>query len=327
MVNNETNYAMDGMDINDWYSWQISLEESVELVNTKTGGIYPFTSRDIENMVTKIKLLLEDIIHPDCTVSMFLPLGESQFLPMLLYNTFVECGAMVFRYGTRNLERQIKLFDVTKTDIIIASPALWSCIKSFYQDIENLTWIAYIPLKRNEDNIENQIISRPDRFLIEHDTVPAFFIQNKNGLFSCPGYICDISEDLIKDSKGNVTKELIISTDDIEGFHLKNFKTGLDVEIQKDLLSKEEILFFIKDIVNDDKISLYSRILNLLQSYQISYSDGYLELDSLSIVELLVILEDEFSFTVEVDEINRSDFDTIDRLVSFVKKKLESQVK
>lgn len=317
-----SNYFNDRRIAEDWYSWRVALEDAGEIVHTRTGEIYPFTEGDIKNMIEKLKITLADVIYPGCTVSMFLSLEEG-FIPILLYHYLIEGGATVFRYGVRNLERQIQLFDVSKTDVIIAAPSLWRYIKSIHPEVENLTWIAYISLNRSSV-ISNDILPQADRIVIEHDMVPAFFIQRGDGLFSCPGYLCTGLETPSKDMDNRITQELLISTDDIEGFYFDRFKTGMAAEMIKDSLSNDSLL--IKGILQADQDTIYGSIKKLLQRHQISYENDSLELDSLGMVELLVLLEEEFSFTVEVDEIKRSDFETIDSLISFINKKLGARI-
>ncbi len=297
--------------------WQVPLEEVSEIIHTKSDELFPLTRGDIDFLTKELKAALQDIIFSGSTVSMFLSLGEG-FLSMLLYQGLIECGATVFRYGTRNLKRQLEFFDVTKTDFMIATPSLWRYIKNINLNVENIQWLAYFPLNQSSFKENQKLICKADRILMEHDKIPAYFIQDRNGLFRCPGYSCSIS----RNEEREETKELILSTKQITGFYLKDYPTGLNVEIQTDISEKEDYLFFIKDVISTNKISLKEKISNILKRNRITVVGQSLELDSLGMVELLVMLEEEFDFTVDVEEICYADFETIDKLVSFIKRKL-----
>jgi acyl carrier protein len=160
------------------------------------------------------------------------------------------------------------------------------------------------------------------RIVIEHSEIPMHLIQNKDGLFSCPGYEMQINGE-------NSEGELYVGTGLFEGFSVWNFPTGIIADRAAPACPGVEVKhsFSIVDINKSDTgfPPIRTRIMKVLKKYNkgSSMEGSILEFDSLGIVELLVLLEEEFSFRVKVDEINRSEFLSVDSIVDFVTRKVE----
>ena len=288
----------------------------------QSGKLFSLTDKDMDLMVSDMQNILSDWIVPGEKIGFFLPLTGSFLLPLLLYRTCVERGATVLRYGCSNLERQFELLDITEIDKIISTPTLWKHIKDILGETKEVPWLCcHMGTDVDCFSVES-LKDNTARIVIEHSEIPMYLIQNKDGLFSCPGYEMQINGE-------NSEGELYVGTGLFEGFSVWNFPTGIIVARAAPACPGVEVKhsFSIVDINKSDTgfPPIRTRIMKILKKYNkgSSMEGSFLEFDSLGIVELLVLLEEEFSFRVKVDEINRSEFLSVDSIVDFVTRKVE----
>lgn len=79
--------------------------------------------------------------------------------------------------------------------------------------------------------------------------------------------------------------------------------------------------------INDSVIAILKSLFNN-PGYELDSNSALLgaipEFDSMAVVSILTALEDQFSITVEDDEIDASIFETVGSLVTFVEGKLQA---
>jgi len=79
--------------------------------------------------------------------------------------------------------------------------------------------------------------------------------------------------------------------------------------------------------INDSVIAILKSLFNN-PDYELDSNSALLgaipEFDSMAVVSILTALEDQFSITVEDDEIDASIFETVGSLVAFVEGKLQA---
>ena len=303
---------------------KITLDKAAELVQSSKKSVFPLTDLDIESFTNIVASILSEKVSAGTTVGLFLPLVNMQLVPLVLYNACIRCGAKVMRFGVNNLERQIWLFERYKTDIVFSPRAIWQKLQSVWAMQSQVNWIPCL----NVQDIEQAVVCDNDlekkiSFVSHHD-IPMFFVGNGNGLYSCPGYKCEIlSED---GSLLNLGKRgrLVVTTRNIEGFSLERYPTNLTASIECETNNEQLLHISFNNKIEHDMELIRSKVTDLIKRYKESCitEEGKVSLDSVGIVELLVALEEKFSFAAGIDEINQTIFLSIDSISLYIANQL-----
>ncbi len=315
------------MKIEDECSMELytsNLPLASELVKMQSGKIFLLSSIDINYYVSALKDYLIEYIKPDSTVGLFLDMGTMEFLPMLIYRTCIEIGATVLRFGSTNLERQIWLLKKMNVEVICSSPSLWNIISKSIESNKKVSWINCMKFISKKIVKELSNINESVCTLIELHDIPAVLIEDKFKMFHCPGYIWNVNMDNIEYGSG----ELSVSTHFTQSLSLKNHYTGIPI-CSYNINEKDKgfKLYFDISLETSSIDFVVQRVRNILKKYQSDVFDlenikKPLVLGSLTKVELLVTLEEEFLFRVEVEQVSLEDFKTQESIINFVRKQI-----
>ena len=297
----------------------MKIQQADEIIKTLSGQTYPLTAADIEKFVAELSRNLAQCIKPNSVVGLFLPLGNLCLLPLLIYRVCIDCGAVVLRFGNTQIERQLWILNNFDVDIIIAPPSIWRLIA--LNSKVKYDWFAYLTLGEEQKGFDKNELMNAKRIFIELYHVPAFLIQNEDKSYECPCYSCEILTESSVRVNGNMG-QLVITYNNIGGFNINSFHTGINVIPIEG--RQEFYIDLYKECMDIDDDKLHSRIKKIMRRHNIKIEENEKlnNLDSLGIVELLVALEEEFSFRVNIDEINKGDFLNYNSILRFVTKKL-----
>ena len=303
---------------------QLDFHDACEYIQTLNKGIFPLSNNDIQAMSDGIYALLKDRIASDDIVGLFLSFCNMQLLPLLLYNSFRQCGAALLRLGTTNMERQIWLTDIYNPNVLVCSLSMLNHLKTLEKQTDNKKIICYGTENDLRSGIINDVINNIELFFLMFSDMPAYLIRDRNGWFSSYPFEIDIMYENNNTHNVENNGALIIKTNCTDDFSIPSFHTCIKAkEILSQYKPKRYELYFENDHDNNVE-TVRNKIIKIIRRYKQSdtTNNGEIKLDSLTRLELLVALEQEFSFVVAVDEVNQSIFQSIDNLELFVISKI-----
>ncbi len=303
----------------------LETNQVAEMIETPSRELYPLSYADIELFTVKLSKYLAKYIHAKSVIGLFLPLGNSRLLPMVIYRSCIEYGATVLRFGNTNIERQLWLINNFEMDIIVSNPGIWRLIKDKNKQKGKCDWFACLTLGKDKKWYDEEELKDAKKIFAELYNAPAFLIQNANESFNCPGYICEVIPQNGCKSEDIKSGQLVITSENIQGFSINSFNTTINAFKIKGSVNQEFYIDFQRQYKEmNDKI-LQNRLKKVLQGFNINcdMDKKQIGLNSLGMVELLVALEEEFSFSVNIEEINVNDFIAYDSILEFIKRRLK----
>lgn len=86
-------------------------------------------------------------------------------------------------------------------------------------------------------------------------------------------------------------------------------------------MSREDVLVAIKEILLSDEFVLVKEVAENVKEETSIIND--MALDSLQVLNLIVLIEEKFGFVCDEEELNLDMFDKIEQLIDFILKKQE----
>ncbi len=259
--------------------------KSREHIRTRSGEWYSILQKDMAIFVKESKYILKNYLNYGDTVGFFLDLNNADFISIILYQTCIDCGASVIRCGISEADKQLPV----KNDILLD---LLICTQSTFRYISNKVKYKNSILINSIENIEGQAFSAEGLNIYEFFNIPGFLILLDTKRIICPGYVI---------SENKSEKSISIETvREMKGFKVSDYYLDLFFPMS---YKEGQLLEIIYNYINLQIEVMLKKNVNGKIDCQ-----GNLNLDSISMVEFLVQLEEEFEISIPIEKISKSSF-------------------
>lgn len=281
--------------------------EAINIIQTASGAYFYLSNEEIEKVADDLFSKLEHVGTTGKNIACFFDLGSSKLLPLLLYKTFISLENTVMRFDVNNLKRQMELMKRLDIDIIVSYEHIKYYLENNSVFDKAVKWVTI----RNE-NSENIFQENKDDVLvslIEKNDMPMYLLDIGNRKIKVPGFKIAF--------KDETEKSYIVESEILKGFKIHKFNLPFDFKLCTD----DTIELVGNKQQEKDLKSRIREIINENQRVSIG-NDNEIILNSLGLVELIVKLEQEFSFRVSIEDISRNDFLTLDTIENFILKRI-----
>lgn len=269
------------------------MKKNIEHIRTQSGAWYYLSENDIEHFVRDAKKIFQKQINSNSIVGLFIDLDNANLNSMIIYRACNLCGATIIRCGISDLDRQLQVMKDVFLDVLI-------CTDASYKYICDKVNHSKVIIVDSITKYNKQPSYQETMYIYEYFDIPGFALIQSGEIYS-PGY--DVVEE-----EGEI---ILNSSIYIEEFNISNYI--LTTQCQENALKKE-----LKNDFAHTFIMIQSRIiLGELLDGKIDNS-GNITLNSIGMVELLILIEEKFDIIIELDKIKKNSFDNLKFLADLV---------